>query len=211
MKNWFKNNLHYILIIIFTIIVFVLIKNSKFNELIVNVDNKAFELFNNIHIDYFIYLFKIITVFGDWYIPILVILSIFILIKNKWYFCILSGSYLFAGLMSFVMKSIILRERPVIALIKIPNSYSFPSGHTLTSIVFYITLCYILIMLYNIKKKNILYVVTVILISLIAISRVYLGVHFLSDVIGGIILGIECEIFIINAIKNNFIKKLKNG
>jgi undecaprenyl-diphosphatase len=56
--------------------------------------------------------------------------------------------------------------------------------------------------------KPIILFSTILLISLIALSRMYLGVHFFSDVVGGIIFGIICEIAVITTIRNNFSEKI---
>ena len=117
-------------------------------------------------------------------------------------------SYTLAGLLSFITKYLINRPRPIEALIKMPTSYSFPSGHTLTSIVFYLTLCYLITINFKDYKRYLIMLLTLILIFIIALSRVYLGVHYFSDVIGGLILGILCEIFVIRVIKQNFIDKI---
>ncbi len=207
-KKILRENIYYILLIIFTIIFFVFIKNGTYNNNIIDFDNKVIEWFKIMRVGFFTSLFKVLTNFGDWYIPIPLIVCIFLLFKNKWYFYILACSYAFSGVLSFFTKILISRPRPLEAIIEIPKSYSFPSGHTLTSIVFYVTLCYMLTINIKSKARGILLFLTLLLIILIALSRVYLGVHFFSDVVGGAILGILCELMIINIIKKNFRIKL---
>ena len=207
-KKILKENLFVIILMVLTIICFVIVKNSKINDNIVDFDNKIINNFKYLRYDKFTSLLKIITNFGDWYTPIFIIVCIFIFFKNRWYFYIISCSYAFAGVMSFLTKLLILRDRPIEALIKIPSSYSFPSGHTLTSIVFYITLCYLLSSKIKGIFRPIVLFITLLLVTLIALSRVYLGVHYFSDVIGGLILGIMCELLIINVVSRNFNDKI---
>ncbi len=187
---------------------FLILKYTTFYLNVVVFDNKAYNFLCMFHVNKFTEIMRLFTIIGDWYIPTLIIVCSFILFKNKNYFYILFGSYLFAGMVSFVAKWVIFRPRPMEALIRIPSSYSFPSGHTLTSLVFYLTLCYLLTR--NVKNilRPILLFGTVLLIVLVALSRVYLGVHFCSDVIGGFIFGIVCEIAVIRTIKNDFSEKL---
>lgn len=89
---------------------------------------------------------------------------------------------------NLLLKPLIARPRPcfldesISLLIKLPEDYSFPSGHTFSSF-----LCASLIVKYH-KKWG--YFATF-LASLIAFSRLYLFVHFPSDVIGGMILGLS--------------------
>lgn len=84
------------------------------------------------------------------------------------------------------LKNIIARDRPcwidksIILLIDSPKDYSFPSGHTLASFEAAVS-----ILLYN-KKWGI---AALILAALIAVSRLYLFVHFPTDVLGGMLLG----------------------
>ena len=131
----------------------------------------------------------------------MVIVCILIFIKNKKYFYIITSGYAFAGLIVFISKTITQRPRPLEALIEIPKSFSFPSGHTLTSIVFYITLWYLLTYKSAKKTKIITFILTVLIVILIGISRIYLGVHYFSDVIGGIILALPILFMIINISK----------
>lgn len=85
------------------------------------------------------------------------------------------------------LKVLIARERPftinpdILLLIKKPTDYSFPSGHTLASFAAAITIFF-----YD-KKIG---VAALILASLIAFSRLYLYVHYPSDVLAGFVLAI---------------------
>ena len=196
------------LIIILLIVSFIVIKNSSIYKYIVNFDYKVIEFFGNINDKRLTTSMSFITNFGDWYIPILIIVCIFLIIKNKWYFYTLSSSYLLSGIVVFITKILVARPRPLEALIKIPSSYSFPSGHTLTSLVFYMTLFYLMT-----EKSNTLIRITFgllfcFLIVVVAFSRVSLGVHFFSDVVGGFILGMPCLLCCINIIEKNFKEKL---
>jgi undecaprenyl-diphosphatase len=98
----------------------------------------------------------------------------------------IAGSQLFASL----GKRLVHRPRPSIAYYVEP-SFSFPSGHAALSMALYGFVAYIL--LRNVKRKRrsrtfILFLMLAI-IFLVGLSRIYLGVHFLSDVWSGYLLG----------------------
>lgn len=91
------------------------------------------------------------------------------------------GSYIFTEF----IKDIICRERPCVY-----SGYSFPSGHTLTTMCFYGIVIY-LIMRYTRSEfwRIFLAVFFGFMIFMVALSRLWLGVHFPSDVIAGLFLG----------------------
>lgn len=88
------------------------------------------------------------------------------------------------------LKNIFMRPRPctinpnISLLIPKPQDYSFPSGHTAASFTIVSVLCLL--------KQRKLFIISVIVACLIAFSRMYLYVHFPSDIIGGIFVGILC-------------------
>ena len=208
-KKILKENIYYLTFLIILILISAFIMKTNIYNYVISFDNLIIKFNSNLLNTYLTLLFHIITYFGDFYIPILIIMCILLFIKNKWYFYTLTSGYLFSGIIVYLSKLLIGRPRPLNALINIPKSFSFPSGHTLTSLVFYYLLCYLLTINKSKKTKIISYIITSILVFLIASSRIYLGVHYFSDVIGGIIIGIICILLIINIIEKNFKEKLK--
>jgi undecaprenyl-diphosphatase len=95
-----------------------------------------------------------------------------------------------AGVLNTVLKSLFERARPnVLQLVK-AGGYSFPSGHSMVALCFYGMLAYLLSRrLAHWHGRLAIFVATTILIIAIGISRIYLGVHYPSDVLGGYIAG----------------------
>ncbi len=102
------------------------------------------------------------------------------------------------------LKNVIARERPcwidssVPLLIHNPRDYSFPSGHTLASFEGAVS-----IWLYNRKWGT----AALILAALIGISRMYLFVHFPTDVLGGLILGVLIAFLVHSIVEKGRISK----
>lgn len=120
---------------------------------------------------------------------LLILYYLFIKEKRKAAFQILTISLTSVAAM-FAIKFILQRERPLTPLIAKVHGYSFPSGHTFTSVTFYGILAYIAYR--NIKNKA-LRLITIIFLALFVVlvgfSRVYLGLHYATDVIAGLCLG----------------------
>ena len=207
-KKIVENNWVYMLLILIVILIFNHVMNSEAYSKIIEMDNNFFSIIEEFRSDFLTVVFKIFTTFGNIYIPLVILVCLLVFFKNKWIFLLQSSSYAIAGLITYLAKIIVARPRPMTALIKIPSSYSFPSGHTLTSIIFYVMLVYLLS--YNSKKevRNALIVIASVFSLCIAFSRPYLGVHFLSDILGGIILGVPILLVLINIVNKIFNKKL---
>ncbi|MCI1696305.1 phosphatase PAP2 family protein [Aneurinibacillus aneurinilyticus] len=114
-------------------------------------------------------------------------------LKHIWETVILATSLLGGALLNGILKFIFRRTRPDIEHLVEVGGYSFPSGHAMVSAAFYGMLGYLLWI--NLRERSKLklswcvVVLTLTLIIAIGISRIYLGVHFPSDVVAGFAAG----------------------
>lgn len=135
-----------------------------------------------------------ITHLGLEYMPLLLGIAIIALGASRHFkelFFILlsiSGGTFFVEL----IKNLVHRARPSFDIMLINSGdYSFPSGHSTISMCFYGAFIYLIIgHVKNLWIKRILLALLIMLILLIGFSRIYLGVHYPSDVIGGFLLGL---------------------
>ena len=100
-------------------------------------------------------------------------------------FIVIFGYVLNSGL-----KQLLKIPRPDIDPIDISESYSFPSGHAMNSFIFYSLLLYFTFQFTRNRGLRVLVAAfSIIIILLIGFSRLYLGVHYPSDVLAGFVAG----------------------
>lgn len=138
-------------------------------------------------------IYRIVTAFGgSWIIVIAIAVGLFFLLRRRWsYLAVWIIALVGGGLLSLQMKAIFARPRPVFTNpLLIEHSFSFPSAHAMTSLITYGILAYFLWHEVNNRVVRILIVfAAALLVILVGISRMTLGVHYLSDVLGGFIAG----------------------
>ena len=111
--------------------------------------------------------------------------------RHRWYSIKVPVVALSSLALMFLLKLIFHRDRPLMPLLEAAKGYSFPSGHALMSITFY-GLMIFLVWQHEQKRwvKWLLSVMLGLLIIFIGMSRVYLRVHYASDVLAGFCVGL---------------------
>src|SRR5699024_10388387 len=131
-------------------------------------------------------------------VAITMVLMIIMLIRKVYIAGIWLGATVLitASVLTSVMKSVIGRERPNIMMLASEQSLSFPSGHTTAATVFYgLVGLSLMLIVKKLWQKIIIISVALIIIAFVMFSRIYLGVHYPTDVIGGLCFGMA-SIFI---------------
>ena len=186
-------------IVIISIIVFLLVLLDIFLSDITSYDNWAYSVFvENFRSDTMTKIMQFITSFGSFIMIGIIIVLLSIFVKNKKVVFLLAFNTLIIVLINDFLKFVVHRPRPSGYNLINESNYSFPSGHSMVSTFFY---GFIIYMVYkyikNKKLKIALISLLSILIVLICISRIYLGVHYLSDTIAGFTLSlIYIQIFL---------------
>lgn len=190
------------LLIFIAFVIFVLGTNF-FVELTEEVQGEATEQFDTTVTDYVTSFrtpglnnfFQFVTDLGDVYAYIIAttIATIFFFfkLKNKKFILQLLGVLILSALANIALKRAFDRARPTIEHMVVVKTLSYPSGHAMSAMAFYGFLIYLI---FRIKMNKWLRIFLAILfaalILLIGLSRIYLGVHFPSDVVGGFVAGL---------------------
>ena len=173
---------------IFFIVLTILIKCGN----IVSFDNNVYNLVTSNMNDGLTSFYKVCTFLGSTKFMVslcAVLFVIFMILKRKDVAFIEASVLIISTIINNVVKLIIRRERPEVLKLVIEKSFSFPSGHTMASVTMYGILIYLINKSNLNKKLKILFsIILGIIPILVMLSRVYLGAHFASDVIGACIL-----------------------
>lgn len=173
---------------IFSIVLFVIfLLGVYFNEYLIWIDDFSYSIVSLFISDTMTTIMKFITFFAD---PIWCILfSVLVIIFWKKIRKAFLINLIFVFMLNYILKLIFSRTRPIDINIITETGYSFPSGHAMISLAIYGFLAYLL-WESDYKYKKIGVSLLVLLIVLIGISRIYLGVHYTSDVIAGFIVSL---------------------
>lgn len=128
---------------------------------------------------------------GTFLFPVVSIAFIYTLIKKKYYISkLLILSSLGSWCLNYILKLLINRTRPLDFFLVEQGGLSYPSGHSMVSMSMYLTFAYLLCKNDRYEdKKKLIYSFAIISVVLMGISRMYLGVHWPTDIIGGFIMG----------------------
>ena len=138
----------------------------------------------------------------------MVTIALFISIKNKKIRLSIFSNLVIITILNQLLKRILQRPRPTEYRIIEETGYSFPSGHSMISMAFY---GYLIYLIYKYVKNKYIKWISIILLSIlicvIGISRIYLGVHYTSDVLGGFLISISYLIIYISVVNKYLLVK----
>jgi membrane-associated phospholipid phosphatase len=130
--------------------------------------------------------------------------------KRPYHLLALLVSVLGSGLSSRLTKIYFQRERPLNFAYYLQETYSFPSGHATSAMALMGILCYFIFLeVENKQARWALFLASALYTLLMGFSRIYLGVHFLSDIAAGYLLGIMWVLMAIGLMEFAALKKGK--
>lgn len=200
-KRFIVKNLKWIILFI-CLIGFLALAEDVFNKEIMNGDIIGYKFISTYLIsDFATPIAKFITNFGGAIFLISIAVILFIVIKNKKIGISIITNLGIITILNQLLKRILQRPRPEEFRIINESGYSFPSGHSMISMAFY---GYLIYLIYKYVKNKYLkwFLITIlgILIANIGISRIYLGVHYTSDVLAGFLISISYLIVYISIV-----------
>ena len=191
-KEFIIKNFKWIILFI-CLIGFLALAEDVFHKEIMKGDIIGYKIISTFLIsDFTTTIAKFITNFGGAIFLIILTITLFILIKNKKIgLSIILNLIVITGL-NQILKYIWQRPRPTEYRLIEETGFSFPSGHSMVSMAFY---GYLIYLIYKYVKNKDLKWISIVLLSIlicsIGISRIYLGVHYTSDVLGGFLISLS--------------------
>ena len=191
-KEFIIKNFKWIILFI-CLIGFLALAEDVFHKEIMKGDIIGYKIISTFLIsDFTTPIAKFITNFGGAIFLIILTITLFILIKNKKIgLSIILNLIVITGL-NQILKYILQRPRPTEYRLIEETGFSFPSGHSMVSMAFY---GYLIYLIYKYVKNKDLKWISIVLLSIlicsIGISRIYLGVHYTSDVLGGFLISLS--------------------
>lgn len=178
----------------FTVLVVWIADTFRFNHYFSTLDSYILNTTISLRSDGLTVIMKVITDMGSASAVVgisVAVLAWFAYYKRASHFMVLATAITGSAAIIYLMKHTFLRARPAEFLHLVSeDSYSFPSGHTFISLVFYGLLMYFVIRHeYTLRAKILTCIASGLFIFLVGFSRIYLGVHWPSDVLGSWVMG----------------------
>ena len=186
------------------LLLFGIVEDFLTSDPIVYVDVRLNNLLHAFRNPFWVKAFLFITLLGKMQIITIGLVVVGVVLykhKEKLYIFGMLGSVAVSSMIVFVGKYIFNRPRPDFP-VYFESSASFPSGHAAVSLAFYGFVAYVLVRSSQTRRLRIFWVLKLIVLSgLIGLSRMYLGVHYLSDVISGYLVGFLCLVSAISLVE----------
>lgn len=209
--KFIKNNWRWMLLFI-CLIGFLALAEDVFHQEIMNGDIVGYDIVSKLFkFNVSTPIAKFITNFGGAIFVISLTTILFFVIKDKKIGISIIANLGIVTILNQIIKFIMQRPRPTEFRIIEETGYSFPSGHSMVSLAFYGYLVYLIYKYINNKHlKRTLIIILSILICVIGVSRIYLGVHYTSDVLGGFLISLAYLIIYIELVNKFILEKNKD-
>ena len=209
--KFIKNNWRWMLLFI-CLIGFLALAEDVFHQEIMNGDIVGYDIVSKLFkFNVSTPIAKFITNFGGAIFVISLTTILFFVIKDKKIGISIITNLGIVTILNQIIKFIMQRQRPTEFRIIEETGYSFPSGHSMVSLAFYGYLIYLIYKYINNKHlKRTLIIILSVLICIIGVSRIYLGVHYTSDVLGGFLISFAYLIIYIELVNKFVLEKNKD-
>ena len=209
--KFIKNNWRWMLLFI-CLIGFLALAEDVFHQEIMNGDIVGYDIISKLFkFNVSTPIAKFITNFGGAIFVISLTTILFFVIKDKKIGISIITNLGIVTILNQIIKFIMQRPRPTEFRIIEETGYSFPSGHSMVSLAFYGYLIYLIYKYINNKHlKRTLIIILSVLICIIGVSRIYLGVHYTSDVLGGFLISFAYLIIYIELVNKFVLEKNKD-
>lgn len=206
--KFIKNNWRWMLLFI-CLIGFLALAEDVFHQEIMNGDIVGYDIVSKLFkFNVSTPIAKFMTNFGGAIFVISLTTILFFVIKDKKIGISIITNLGIVTILNQIIKFIMQRPRPTEFRIIEETGYSFPSGHSMISMAFY---GYLIYLIYKYVKNKYIKWISIILLSIlicvIGISRIYLGVHYTSDVLGGFLISISYLIIYISVVNKYLLVK----
>lgn len=199
-REFINKYLIWVILVLGLLLFFYLVRLINANTISV-LDNYIYNLIKGFISPKMTPIVKFITEFGNYTVMVPVIILFYLFNKDKSFNRYFTINLVAIFTSNFIVKNIIRRDRPIDINLIIENGFSFPSGHSMVSFAFYGFIIYYVYCSHLSKLgKTIIISILTLLVLMIGLSRIYLGVHYASDVIGGFVLALVYLIIFIKYI-----------
>ncbi len=180
-----------LIVFILSTLSFLYLTNNYSSVFIRNIDEAVLDfLISNTQYGTVLF-FELMTIMANWQMIILLSLVLIFIVRDKLMMILVSMATGFSIIINETFKAVFERARPNVMHLTYATGYSMPSGHALGATMFYgLIILFITPIIKDKKYRRLVQILLAILIGLIALSRVYLRVHYLSDVLAGLSLGL---------------------
>ena len=191
MQVFQKKNIKWVIVLI-CISIFVYLMQAVWGSRVLPIDTSGYGFVSKHFISNSLTpVMRLITQFGGTILMIVWALASLVLIKNKRIAISVVSNLVLIALLNNILKLIVRRARPTGFRLIAETGYSFPSGHSMVSMAFYGYLIYLIYK--NVRNKKLRWTLITcfsLLILIIGMSRIYLGVHYTSDVFAGFLFSL---------------------